>query len=238
MNITNIVSLRDMLVAIGFDESLGYRLLQYVCFKPAKFVLTEHLAKGKDVLTCAFCFERKGDDYVCIYYDASLIKEMEVPDISVQNTALRELDKRMAETDWQLDGNSINGFDLDNEANLLRIKRVEGIITDLIRLSVTDDGKRFADLLKLKHWSNIPFNPMMGSLNPLRSRFEVCQRFYFYDGKGISVDEAYRFLVNRWLEKKIHGRKRPEDSTLHSGHRTHAEFHRLRHRTIDLRPET
>jgi len=197
-----------MLVATGFNESIGYNLLQYACFKPADFILTEHLTKEKDVLTCTIFFERKGDEYVCSHYDASLLKEMEVPDTSLQGVQLKQLDRLMAETDWQLDSSNSNDLDLENETSWQKVKRIEGIVSDLLRLSATDEGKRFADLLKLKHWSNIPFNPMMGNLSALRSRFEVTQRFFFYDGKGILVDEAYRFLMNRWLEKKLQARKR------------------------------
>lgn len=208
MNIQNIAALTEKLVATGFNENIGRRLLQYVCFRPADFILTEHLAKDKDVLTCTLFFERKGDDYVCSFYDASFLKETEMPDISVQGIHLRELDKRMSETEWQLKESGNGSFNLNNEASWEREKRIEGIVTDLSRLSATDEGKRFADALKLKYWAHIPLHPMMGNINALKSRFEVCQRFYFYDGQGISVDEAYRFLLNRWLEKKLQARKK------------------------------
>ena len=39
-----------------------------------------------------------------------------------------------------------------------------------------------------------------GNINPLKNKSEVSQRFYFFEGQtGISIDEAYRFLQNRWL---------------------------------------
>lgn len=197
-----------MLVATGFNESTGYRLLQYVCFKPADFILTEYIVKEKDVLTCHIYFERNDDKYVCSYYDASFLKEIKVPDLSIQGISLTELDRRMAETDWRFEGD-LNGFDLGNTANWQRENQIEGIVTDLFRLSATGEGKPFADALKLKYWATVPLHPMMGNLNAIRSRFEVSQRFYFFDGNGISVEEAYRFLLNRWLEKKFQaGRKK------------------------------
>lgn len=198
-----------MLVAAGFSESTGYRLLQYVCFKPADFVLTEQVIKGPDLLTCQLYFERKGDEYICSYYDACFLKEVKVPDLSIQGINLKELDRRMGETDWQMNSSVSGSFSLSEEVSGQRENQIEGIVTDLFRLSATGEGKQFADALKLKHWATIPLHPMMGNLNTIRSRFEVSQRFYFFDGKGISVEEAYRFLLNRWLEKKFQaGRKK------------------------------
>ena len=34
--------------------------------------------------------------------------------------------------------------------------------------------------------------------------------YYFFEGKGISLEEAYRFLLNRWLEKKLLAQKKKE----------------------------
>lgn len=198
-----------MLVASGFSENLGHRLLQYVCFKPAEFVLTEQVTRGPDLLTCQLYFERKGDEYICSYYDACFLKEVKVPDLSIQGINLKELDRRMGETDWQINSSVSGNFSLSEEVSWQRENQIEAIVTDLLRLAATAEGKPFADALKLKHWATIPLHPMMGNLNAIRSRFEVSQRFYFFDGKGISVEEAYRFLLNRWLEKKFQaGRKK------------------------------
>jgi len=214
MNIQNIASLIEVLGSIGFDENAGYRLMQHICFKPADFLLTERLRKGKDTLTCSIFFERKGDEYTCSYYDAAFLKEMEMPDLVIHSINVRELDQRMVETDWVTDNKVAAAFRLDNEVTWEREKRIEKIVGDLFRLSVTEEGKNFADCLKLKHWSGIPLQANMGNLNVLKSRFEVSQRFYFFDGQGISVDEAYRFLLNRWLEKKLLAKKKQEGSVV------------------------
>jgi hypothetical protein len=212
MNIQNIASLSEMLASIGFDLGIGHRLLQYICFKPSDFILTEQLQRGKDTLTCSILFERKGDEYTCNYYDASLLKEMEMPDLVVNSVNLRELDHSMAEINWQLDNKSANGFTLNNEATWQREKRIEKVVVDISRLSVTEEGKHFADCLKLKYWSGLNSCSMFGNLNAIKSRFEVSQRFYFFDGQGISIEEAYRFLLNRWLEKRMNSRKKLEAS--------------------------
>jgi hypothetical protein len=44
----------------------------------------------------------------------------------------------------------------------------------------------------------------LGNISPLKNKSEVSQQFYIFEGQtGISVDEAYRFLQNRWLEKQM-----------------------------------
>jgi hypothetical protein len=46
------------------------------------------------------------------------------------------------------------------------------------------------------------------------SGFSISQRFYFTENSvGISVDEAYRFLQNKWLEKQLQLKKKQTDTT-------------------------
>lgn len=212
MNIQNIASLSEMLASIGFDTGIGYRLLQHICFKPTDFILTEQLQKGKDSLTCSILFERKGDEYTCNYYDVSLLREMEMPDLVVNTINLRELDQSMSEINWQMDHYGRNVFNPDDEESWLREKKIEKIVTDVSKLSFTKEGKHFADCLKLKHWSGLSLNGITGNLHTIRARFEVSQRFYFFDGQGILIEEAYRFLLNRWLEKKMNAKRKQEAS--------------------------
>ncbi len=50
---------------------------------------------------------------------------------------------------------------------------------------------------------------MFGNISPLKNKSEVSQRFYVFDGQaGISVDEACRFLLNRWLEKQMQSKRK------------------------------
>lgn len=205
MKIQHIAALTEMLIATGFEETIGRKLLQHVCFKPADFVLIERLVKGKDILTCSIFFERKGDEYSCTYYDAAFLKSTEVPELTINGINLRELDKAMAAIDWMITTTS-GKFDLKDETSWHQEQQIEKIVTDLFRLSATDEGRHHADSLKVRYWQDVPVAPV--NLPAIRSKFEVSQRFYFFDGQGISIDEAYRFLLNRWLEKKIHGRKK------------------------------
>ena len=60
------------------------------------------------------------------------------------------------------------------------------------------------------------YHELFGNISPLKNKSEVCQRFYFFEGQtGISVDEAYRFLQNRWLEKQMQAKRK--ESVANSG---------------------
>ena len=79
-----------------------------------------------------------------------------------------------------------------------------------------EEGKEIANRLKIKHWCDTPLEELFSDLRSLRTRFEISQRFYFFDRQGgISVEEAYRFLNNRWMEKQLQAkRKQKEFSTI------------------------
>jgi hypothetical protein len=58
---------------------------------------------------------------------------------------------------------------------------------------------------------------VFGSTSSIRSKSDVSQRFYFSENSvGISVDEAYRFLQNKWLEKQMQLKKKQVDTTSES----------------------
>ena len=66
--------------------------------------------------------------------------------------------------------------------------------------------------LKLKYWSGISYQELFGNISPLKNKSEVSQRFYFFEAQtGISVDEAYRFLQNRLLEKLMQAKRKNLD---------------------------
>ena len=214
MNIENIASLSQMLTGIGFDKQIAYRLMQHICFKPSSFTLEELVSKDKDRMVCSLFFERKDDAYECSFYDASFLKEINLPDITLYSVSIAETDQKMLGINWT-DSQRSASFDLNNEATWKREMQIEQVLTDLSLLSETAEGKYYADCLKLKHWSLVPsLQSYLISLNSLRARFEVNQRFYFFEGKGISLEEAYRFLLNRWLEKKLLAQKKKEAGTV------------------------
>ncbi|WP_438946743.1 hypothetical protein [Sediminibacterium sp.] len=207
MNTHNIAVLSAMLIRAGFEEGIGYRLLQRISFTPAAFILIEKLQKNKDLLTCQLYFERNGTEYACGYYDVSLIKGIVMPERSLNNINLAELDLAMDVIDWQFKADS-ESFRLDDELTWKREKEIAEAVNQLARLSATQDGKHFADALKLKYWLGSGLEELVGNLNAIRAKFEISQRVYFIEGEGISVDEAYRFLLNRWMEKKMQAKRR------------------------------
>jgi len=210
MNVDNIAALSAMLIRAGFEEGIGYRILQRVCFNPVSFSLVERLQKKSDVLTCLLHFERNGSDYTCSYYDVSLLKGITMPDRIIAAVNLSELDQVMGEIDWYF--KVVNQvFRLHEETSWQREKSITQIVHQLSRLSATEEGKYFADALRLKYWAEAGLEEVVGNVNAIRAKFEISQRVYFIEGEGISVDEAYRFLLNRWMEKKMQARRRERD---------------------------
>jgi hypothetical protein len=91
------------------------------------------------------------------------------------------------------------------------------VIDSLSALESVEDGKAIALDLKLKYWAGIPYHEYAGIISHLKSKSEISQRFYFFEGQtGISVDEAYRFLQNLWLEKQMQVKKKQIDSSANS----------------------
>lgn len=210
MNLQNIAALSAMLSRAGFASEIGYKILQRICFKPAAFTLTERVQKNNDGLTCSLHFERSGDDYSCPYYDISLIKGFSMPERSINGIDLQELDLSMKNIDWQF-RESNPEFRLGDEQTWKREKLIAATINDLSRMSATEEGKYFADALRVKYWTGAGLEELVGNLSAIRSRFEITQRVYFIDGDSISLDEAYRFLLNRWMEKKMQAKKRMQE---------------------------
>ena len=218
MNIENISALMGQLQSLGF-ENAGYSLLKRISFKPENFILSQKIEKAKDRLSFQLFFEKgiKQDIYVLSYYDAILQKETPLIDAAINGINTSNLEKSMIEIDWK------NAFDfvtkkqlnLEDKTSWEKELKVESVIERLSELEKSEDGKVVAVGLKLKYWSGISYQELFGNISPLKNKSEVSQRFYFFEGQtGISIDEAYRFLQNRWLEKQMHAkRKEPVANT-------------------------
>jgi len=216
MNTKNITVLAGMLVRTGFDTGIGYRVLSRVCFRPATFSLVEKVQKGNDVLTCTLFFECRNNEYDCIYYDAAISKQAAMPERVVNGVNLAELDGVMQSIEWDM--RIVNDeFRLDDESTWGREKSIAQVVGDLVRLSVTEDGKAFSDALKVKYWAGAGLESLVGNLSAIQNRLEVSQRFYFLDGEAINVNEAYRFLLNKWMEKKMLNRRRNDSKEADGG---------------------
>ena len=214
MNHENIAALSATLASSGFERCIAKKLLRQICFRPSHFILSERFAKEDGWLTCDIYFEREEDLYTCRHYDASFLKAIVIPELVIQSVNIKELDQQMEVIDWKLEGEGNLDFDPSNELSWQTELQIEHVITALLELTVSPEGKYFADYLKLRHWSGVDMLAAGNNLNSIRSGFEVSQRFYFFDGKGISVEEAYRFLMNRWLEKKLNTARRKSGNAM------------------------
>lgn len=201
MNLDNIASLAATLSKTGFGN-LTYPLLQHICCKPARFFLTENIVNASDRLSCQLCFERHAGDYVFVYYDASLIREQAVPAIKLNGVELQDLEQAMVGINWK-ETESSTVFRLNDASTWEREKQIEHVMNELARLSVSEEGKAHADMLRVRFFSATIVEQLTGSLAAIRSKLEISQRFYITAGEGITVDEALRFLQNRWVERRM-----------------------------------
>jgi hypothetical protein len=212
MNIENISALMGQLQSLGF-ENAGYSLLKRISFKPKNFILSQKMERAKDRLSFQLFFEKdiKQNIYVLSYYDAILQKETPLIDAAINGINTSNLEKSMIEIDWK------NAFDfvtkkqlnLEDKTGWEKELKVESVIEGLSELEKSEEGKAFAVGLKLKYWTGIPYQELFGNISPLKNKSEVSQRFYFFEGQtGITVDEAYRFLQNRLLEKQMQAKRK------------------------------
>lgn len=216
MNIENISALVGQLQSLGFENS-SYPLLKRISFKPDNFILSQKIVKGKDKLSFQLFFEKeeKQNIYILMYYDAALQKELALNEAVINDINPINLEKSMAEIDWKnaFDFTTKKQLNLDDKTSWDKEQKVESVIEDLSELEKSEDGKAFAIALKLKYWAGIPYQELFGNISPLKNKSEVSQRFYFFEGQaGISVDEAYRFLQNRCLEKQMLAKRKHADS--------------------------
>jgi hypothetical protein len=186
----------------------GYSLCKRINFKPEKFILSQKIEKAKDKLSFQLFFEKdiKEDIYVLTYYDAILQKEMALIDAAINGINMANLEKSMTEIDWKntFDFVTKKQLNLEDKTSWEKELKVEPVIEGLSVLEKSEDGKVVTVRLKLKYWAGISYQELFQNISPLKNKSETSQRFYFFEGQtGISVDEAYRFLQNRWLEREM-----------------------------------
>ena len=220
MNIQNITELASQLQSLGFDN-LGSLLLKRICFKPENFYLIQKIAKDNVQLEFRLYFEKqkKNDAYVLLYYDVILPHENISEESIIEGIDIPDLEKQMASIEWKLafDLNERKKLDPNDKATWEIEAKVESVIESLAALEQDEKGKAIASVLKLKFWQSLVYHEMFGTISSVRNKSDVSQRFYFSDNSvGISVDEAYRFLQNKWLEKQLNLKKKQVDATSES----------------------
>ena len=121
----------------------------------------------------------------------------------------------MTEIDWKIafDFETKRNWNAEDKASWEKEQKIESVIEELKTIETSEEGKSISTGLKMKFWAGIPYQELVGSISPLKNKSEVIQRFYLFDGQaGISVDEAYRFLQNRWLEKQMQAKRKQSDT--------------------------
>ena len=207
MNIESIKALVLQLKQLGFEE-MEYLLAKRIAFRPSSFSISKKMSRNKAELNFQLFFEKKGgqDEYSFIYYDALFRLESEVKDFSVNGIEINSLEISMREINWQ------DAFNLkpartspvQEKEQFEKEQQIEKVIIDLHRIEEVELGRSIAAGLKLKYWSGYPYQEICGSIQRVKEKSEIGQRFYFFEGQsGISVDEAFRFLYNKWQERQL-----------------------------------
>ncbi len=205
MNIQNILDLEEDLQALGL-EKMGYSLARRICFGLSQFCLHKEIKKDTVSLGIRLFFEKdkKENKYSLLYYDAAY-HQHDAFHGSINGIDIIALDRRMANVDWK----KASEFEEEAEeppvtGDLEIEQKIEAIVKDLKLLETTVEGKAMAVSLQLKYWPESLCKRMQKSPAAFKNRAEVTQRFYVLKGqKTISIDEAYRYLQNKWLEKQM-----------------------------------
>lgn len=216
MNIQNISELSKQLEVLGFHDA-GSLLLKRICFKPANFYLLQRVIKEKDVMLFSLYFEllQKTDNYLLQYYDVTLQKANEGLALPVDGVNPAELEKEMLAIDWKkafsLDDKK--SWNAEDKSTWETESRISGIIETLSILEKSEPGKVIASTLKQMFWAGTLHQEIVGSIPLVKNKADVNQRFYISeDGGGITTDEAYRFLQNKYMEKQLQLKKKQSDS--------------------------
>jgi hypothetical protein len=144
-----------------------------------------------------------------------LQKEMTIVDTIINGINSKDIEKQMSTIDWKnaFDQDEIRQWSVDDKASWEKEQKIETTLSDLTKLEEVEEGKAVGLSLKLKFWTDFTQSELVGNICPLKNKSEVSQRFYFFDGQpGISVDEAYRFLQNQWLEKQLQAKRKQNEN--------------------------
>jgi hypothetical protein len=203
MNIENIAALAAQLQQLGFRE-MGTLLVKRICFKPDSFFVTHLIDKGDDKLQVELFFEKKKDEYDLKWYDIAIPQKSSSQLPEINGIHIASLENQMATVNWK------QAFELNEQkpwnpkADFTNEETIEEVITGLAKLESSDEGKTVAATLKAKFWNGSNYQEIFGSITAPKNRVEISQRFFIFDGQpGISLDEAYRFLQNRRMEKQM-----------------------------------
>lgn len=212
MNIQNIATLSRQLEVLGFGNHSSW-LLKQIALRPKNFFLSHQVERGKDLLHFSIFFEmiNEARDYSLLYYDAVFQKEFLFPDKMINGILVGSLEKEMAVINWEESFDCRQGkkWSVEETDTWANEKKVEACIASLQKLEEDEDGCSIAMQLKQRFWTDLYNREYFSGLGNFKNKTDISQRFYFFDGEaGISVEDAYRFLLNRWKEKQMQLKKK------------------------------
>lgn len=202
----SIQQLKEQLQSLGFDKGLEHQLKSKICFQPERFLLRYRIVKETDIIDFILHFEITDMEagYCCRYYDASLRKKIPLKDTNISSVSISRLEKQLSIIDWN---HSLPG-------DIAKEETIDSVITELKKLDETEEGKIISEILRFKYWTGTNVEDLISNLSVMKSRYEITQRFYFFEGEGqITIEEAYRFPCNRWMEKQLQSRKKQPEQT-------------------------
>lgn len=210
MNIDNISRLGLQLSTIGFDR-MEVSLLKRICFRPSTFELQQSIQKDTNAVLFNFHFkqEQETGDYSLQYYDVTLQKDLSLSSTVIGSIDITALETNMAAIDWKniFSGKQTN-WTADTKACWETATFIDNICEQLTTISFQEEGLQIASKLKLRYWShNLP-DDLIGCIATVKTKSDISQRFYFSEDNSITIDEAYRFLQNKWIEKQLQQRDR------------------------------
>lgn len=212
LNEKNIQEILEQLLALGVGPEIEYHLRANICLQPDHFQLRSRQLNEGDIINCIFYFEREDNQYNCRYYELCVRKNILITDDHLYEVDVKDLQERMIVINW-------DSFFMNSRTNLQeetweKEEVIEGIVTDLKKLSSTPEGYFISERLKVKFWIDTPLESYIPNINSLRNQYEISQRFYFFEGESqISLGEAYRFLCHRWREKQLNAKKKEIDGS-------------------------
>jgi hypothetical protein len=204
INEKNLRALVEQLVALGFPGDLERALRVHGGLEPFAFSLQHTLEKEGGQLTCILHIHKspEGQTYQCHFYEATLRRQLEVPPQVIGEVDLAVLDLRMGQVDWRT-------FSLPAAADF----SLDDILTDLGKLSGSEDSAEWAEQLKYKHWWGTTLERYCSSYAAIRTSLEISGRFYFFEGQvPINLEDAYRFLSHKWHERRLRSKKKETDA--------------------------
>lgn len=211
MNEENINMLKARLEMLGFDANVEQAIRAQICFQPDRFEIKDCKIRETEsyFVTVSFIRETEAQKYDCPYYDIALRKSIVIKENILDGVEVQKLDMEMSGINWAQIYNGRTSLLSVSQPTLSEITKVAEIIGHLKLLSASIKGKLIADRLRFKYWSDTALEIMVPNIGSIRSQYEISQRFYFFDEeKPISIDEGFRFLNSRWLEKQAQLRKK------------------------------